>query len=231
MKVLGLIPARGGSKGIPRKNIKLLAGKPLIEYTIQSALKSDLLDKTILSSDDPEIIAVAKETGIEVPFVRPSEFAEDRTPSIGVVKHALEFFKTKNMEFDLVCLLQPTSPFRPERLIDKAIETFIQGDFDSLLSVRKVPADFNPHWIFEENENGILKIATGEKEIISRRQDLPPAYYRDGAIYLTKSSVILEQASLYGDKIGFIDNSASPHVNIDTMEDWKIAEELLKKQG
>src|SRR5690606_2699469 len=103
-----------------------------------------------------------------------------------------------------VCLLQPTTPFRTGGLIDKAIEKFRSGNYDSLISVREVPAEFNPHWTFEEKD-GKLKIATGEEEIISRRQDLPKAYHRDGAIYITKTSVLLKQNSLYGDKIGFVD--------------------------
>ena len=111
-------------------------------------------------------------------------------------------------------------------MIDSAIEKFSSGNFDSLVSVREVPAEFNPHWVFEE-ENGGLKIATGEKEIISRRQELPKAYHRDGAIYLTKTEVLMEQNSLYGKKIGFIDTTGDPYVNIDTPEDWEKAERLV----
>jgi len=228
MKILGLIPARGGSKGIPGKNIKLLGGKPLLEYTVEAAKTSKLLSRVILSSDDKQIIEVAEHLGLEVPFMRPSNLAQDNTPSIEVVKQALKFFEEKGENFDAVCLLQVTTPFREHELIDRAIGKFIKGNFDSLISVREVPAEYNPHWVFEERE-GKLRISTGETEIISRRQELPKAYHRDGAIYITRTSEILQNDSLYGNNIGFIDTTGSPFVNIDEPADWELAKELLKK--
>ncbi|GAB2778918.1 acylneuraminate cytidylyltransferase family protein [Salinimicrobium soli] len=226
MKILGLIPARGGSKGIPGKNIKPLDGKPLLQYTIEAAKRANLLSRIVLSSEDEEIITAAKRLGLEAPFQRPKELAGDSSGSLEVIEHALQFFSDAGEKFDAVCLLQPTSPFRRENLIDDAVNEFIRGGFDSLLSVREVPEEFNPHWVFEE-ENGGLKIATGEKEIIPRRQELPKAYHRDGAIYLTKTNVIKDQNSLYGKKIGFIDTTGDPYVNIDAPEDWEKAERLL----
>ncbi|MCM4161913.1 acylneuraminate cytidylyltransferase family protein [Antarcticibacterium flavum] len=228
MKILGLIPARGGSKGIPGKNIKLLGGKPLLAYTVEAAKASTLLDRVILSSDDAKIIDVAKDLGLEVPFVRPAELAGDATSSLEVIRHALEELRSQGEEYDAVCLLQPTTPFRQEGLIDDVIRKFTEGNFDSLISVREVPAEFNPHWIFEEKE-GKLQIATGEQKIITRRQELPKAYHRDGAVYITKTSVLLEQNSLYGGNIGFIDTTGSPYVNIDTREDWEEAERHLSR--
>ena len=227
MKILGLIPARGGSKGIPGKNIKLLGGKPLLQYTVESAKESVMLSRVILSSDDPEIIAVGKELGLEVPFVRPAKLSGDATSSLEVIKHALEKLRSQGQEYDAVCLLQPTTPFRTAGLLDKAIEKFRSGNYDSLISVREVPAEFNPHWTYEEKE-GKLTIATGEEEIISRRQDLPKAFHRDGAVYITKTWVLLEQNSLYGKNIGFIDTTGSVYVNIDTEEDWKEAEKMVE---
>ncbi len=227
MKILGIIPARGGSKGIPGKNIKLLGGKALLAYTAESAKASGLLSRVILSSDDEKIIAVARGLGLEVPFVRPAELARDATSSLEVIQHALDYLNGQGEEYDAVCLLQPTTPFRSHGLIDEAIEKFLDGNYDSVISVREVPVEFNPHWIFEEKE-GSLKIATGEKEIIKRRQELPKAYHRDGAIYITKSSVLLEQNSLYGEKIGFINTSGSVYVNVDTEEDWGNAIRLVK---
>lgn len=228
MKILGLIPARGGSKGIPGKNIKLLGGKPLLQFTFEAATKSELLAKVILSSDDETIIEIAKELELEVPFKRPAILAEDSSSSLEVVQHALNYYLKQGINFDGVCLLQPTTPFRRAGFIDECVLKFKDGNFDSLVSVREVPKEYNPHWVFEENE-GALKIATGEKEIISRRQDLPKAYHRDGAIYLTKTEVLLNENSLFGKKIGFVDTTASSYVNIDTPEDWKKAEEVLEK--
>ena len=230
MNILGLIPARGGSKGIPGKNIRLLDGKPLLQYTFGAGRNSKLLSRLILSSDDTAIIEVAELLGLEVPFVRPSHLAQDVTGSLEVVLHALDFLEAKGETYDAVCLLQPTSPFRKEGLIDAAIEKFSSGGFDSLISVRQVPENFNPHWIFEE-QNGLLKIATGEDEIITRRQELPTAYYRDGAVYLTKTEVLRDQKSLFGKKVGFIDATGEPYVNIDEPSDWEKAEQLLKSRS
>ena len=228
MKILGIIPARGGSKGIPGKNIKLLGGKPLLHFTVEAAKSSSFLERCILSSEDDKIIKVAQELGLEVPFKRPKDLSGDNSSSLDVIKHAIEFFESKNEFFDAVCLLQATSPFRTKSLIDKAILKFKESGADSLISVREVPAEYNPHWVFEEGEPNLLAIATGESEIISQRQKLPKAYHRDGSIYLSKTSVIKNQNSLYGEKISFIDTTGSSYVNIDEPEDWKMAENLLK---
>lgn len=227
MRVLGIIPARGGSKGVSGKNIKLLNGKPLIQYTWESAKESKLLTRTILSSEDDNIIKLGKNLGLEVPFQRPIELAQDDSKSLDVIIHALTYFESINEKFDAVCILQPTTPFREKGLIDKAIKKFMKGGFDSLISVRKVPDEFNPHWVFEENQ-GMLHLATKDNEIITRRQDLPNAYFRDGAIYLTKSDVILNNRSLLGKSIGFTDTSNELYVNIDSPQDWLEAEKLSK---
>ncbi len=226
MKILGLIPARGGSKGIPKKNIKLLGKLPLIDYTINSAKESQLLTDIVISTDDEEIAIAAEVSGYKPPFVRPVEFALDTSTSLEVVQHAIEYFESQNIFFDAVCLLQPTNPFRQKGFIDKAIEKFISSKADCLVSVLEMPHEYNPHWAFEEAESGLLRIATGESQIIPRRQDLPKSFYRDGSIYITKTSVI-KKGSLYGKKIAYIENNPQFHVNIDTMKDWERAEKLL----
>jgi CMP-N-acetylneuraminic acid synthetase len=228
MRILCIIPARGGSKGVPRKNIKLLGEKPLLEYTSEVALKSKYLTKVILSSEDDEIIKVAKSIGLDCPFKRPSELAEDNTPTLSVIQHALEFFKNKGEKFDAVCLLQVTNPFRTLKFLDEALQKFINSNTDSLVSVKEVPHEYNPHWTYKLNEQGNLYIATGENEIISRRQDLPKTYHRDGSIYITKTSIITSQKSLYGNSTGYIENVNKIYVNIDTPDDWSKAELLLK---
>lgn len=228
MKILAIIPARGGSKGVPGKNIKLLGGKPLLQYTVEVALESNLLNKVVLSSDDENIIVLGGKIGAEVPFVRPNNISEDATPTLEVIKHCLKYYSEKGENYDAVCLLQPTSPFRSVAFLDEAIARFIAKKTDSLVSVQKVPHQYNPHWTFEENENGILKIATGENEIISRRQDLPNAFHRDGSIYLTKVKTILEQNSLYGNSVSYIESPKEFYVNIDTLDDWKLAESKVE---
>ena len=228
MKIAALIPARAGSKGIPGKNSKLLGDKPLVAYSIESALAAKNISHIIISTDDKSIIEIAKGYGIDVPFIRPSELSNDTAKSIDVVIHAINWYKENKMEFDAICLLQPTNPFRRVGYIDECIETFKEKNVDSLLSMLPVPHEFNAHWLFEPDENGLLHIATGEENIISRRQELPANYYRDGSVYLTKTSVILNQHSLYGKKIGFKESNISHYVNLDTMEDWYKAEQLLK---
>lgn len=226
MRILGLIPARGGSKGIPKKNIKLLGKMPLIEYTLHSAKDSKLLTEIVVSTDDEEIAIAAEIAGFKPPFIRPAEFSQDTSTSLEVVQHAIAFFESQNVFFDAVCLLQPTSPFREKGSVDSAIQKFIDTNADCLISVLQIPHEFNPHWAFEENENGLLKIATGEEQIISRRQDLPKSFHRDGSIYITKTSVI-KNGSLYGKSIAYLESNPQFHVNIDTIKDWEKAERLL----
>lgn len=225
MNILGLIPARGGSKGVPNKNIKSLGGKALIEYSIEAGLASQDITHLVVSTDSEKIAAISRSAGAEVPFLRPAHLATDQSPTIGTVLHAVEFYKEKGIDFQAVCLLQPTCPFRTTEDINKAISIFKNQSADSLISVREVPHQYNPHWVFEPTEEGsFLKIATGEKEFIPRRQELPKAYHRDGSIYMVKTKILLEQQSLYGQKIAFHLSENPIYVNIDTLEDWADAE-------
>lgn len=227
MKILGLIPARGGSKGVPGKNIKLLGSKPLIQYSIESALESELLDAVVVSTDDENIARISVDLGAYVPWLRPIDLALDHIPTIDVIVHAL---LNLNDRYDAVCLLQPTCPFRKSGLIDKAISHFINQDFDSVITVRRVPHQFNPHWVFEEDEsNAGLRIATGEKDIIPRRQELPHAYYRDGSIYLSRRKTLLDNKSILGQSIGYVLNEEDNAINIDTIEDWNEAENIISQ--
>ena len=226
MNILTIIPARSGSKGLPDKNSKILGNKPLIVYTIEQALKSSLLGKIIVSTDDYSIVEIAKKMGVSLPFLRPKVLSSDTASSISVVQHAVDFMEKQGEYFDAVCLLQPTSPFRENGFIDKAILTFTQKKSDALVSVLQVPQQFNPHWVFESNQNDQLYIATGDKEIIKRRQDLPKAFFRDGSIYLTKIEVV-KKGSFFGESLCYIENNPDLYVNIDTLEDWNRAEKIL----
>ncbi|WNM20258.1 acylneuraminate cytidylyltransferase family protein [Flavobacterium capsici] len=226
MRILGLIPARGGSKGIPKKNIKLLGKLPLIDYTINAVKDSELITQIVVSTDDEEIAIAAEIAGFKPPFIRPSVFAQDTSTSLEVVQHAIQHFEGQNIFFDAVCLLQPTTPFREKGFIDAALERFISSNADCLISVLPIPHEYNPHWAFEENKKGFLSIATGEEKIISRRQDLPKSFHRDGSVYITKTNIIKE-GSLYGKSISYIENNSKYHVNIDTIEDWEKAEKIV----
>jgi CMP-N,N'-diacetyllegionaminic acid synthase len=199
-------------------------------YTAEIALQSKLLTEVIVSTEDEKIRDVAQNSGIKVPFERPIELAQDDTPTIDVIIHALQWYENQSVFFDAVCLLQVTCPFRTAEFLDKAIEKFMNSGCDSLVSVQKVPHQYNPHWTFEVNKEGNLKIATGEKEIISRRQELPTAYHRDGSIYITKTEVLLSQHSLYGKSLTFIESDSDCYVNIDSLEDWKKAEKIAQNK-
>ena len=230
MKILGIIPARGGSKGVPGKNIKMLGGKPLIWYSFEMAKNTNLFSDIILSTEDEEIANVGRSLGISIPFLRPKELAADHTKSIDVVLHCVNEQLKYGFNYDIVILLQPTSPFRDPLLIENAIKIYEQRNADSLVSVRKVPSHFNPHWLFESDKNNVLKISTGEKEIISRRQELPDAYYRDGQLYITSIEVLMQKQTFLGDKLTYIVNdSEGSAINIDTMYDWSKAEEYILK--
>jgi CMP-N,N'-diacetyllegionaminic acid synthase len=227
MRILGLIPARGGSKGVPRKNIRLLGEKPLIAYTIESAINSKQFADIVVSTDDAEIANVAEQFGAKVPFIRPAELSTDAAKSIDVVIHALEMLENSGERYDAICLLQPTNPFRSSQFIIDAITKFKTEKVETLLSVLPVPHEYNPHWTFEINKNGYLTISTGDEIIIPRRQELPAAYCRDGSIYLVLFETIKNNRTFYGKTIGYIEADEKFHVNIDTQDDWNKAEILF----
>lgn len=229
MKVLGIIPARGGSKGVPRKNIRLLCGKPLLAYTAESALQAKKLTRVVLSTEDDEIAEIGKQCGLDVPFLRPANLAQDTTPTLPVIQHAVEFLKMEGSEFDAICLLQPTNPLRRAEDIDNCIELLENSKADSVVSVLPVPAEYNPKWVYWKNADGKLSLSTGETEPIPRRQDLPTAFHRDGSIYITRRNVLVEKSNLYGNDIqGYVMNPKYS-ANIDTMNDWFEVEALLKR--
>lgn len=230
MKVLGLIPARGGSKGVPRKNIRLLGDKPLLAYTAESALKAEKLTRVILNTDDEEIAETGRKYGLEVPFIRPSDLAEDTTPTLPVVLHTLMKLKKAGENYDAVCLLQPTNPLRRAEDIDNCIEIFENTGVDSVVSVLPVPAEFNPKWVYWRDGLGKLILTGGESEPITRRQDLPPAFYRDGSVYVTRSYVVLDHGSLYGESIQSYLMNPEYSINIDTEEDWQRLEERFSQK-
>jgi CMP-N,N'-diacetyllegionaminic acid synthase len=229
LRVLAIIPARGGSKGVPNKNKKILGIKPLIQYSIEAALESSLLREVCVSSDDDEILEIAKKSKVTA-LKRPDYLADDKARSVDVVMHCLSEYKKLNREFDAICLIQPTTPFRSPRFIDSCISEYEERNADSLISVQEVPHQFNPHWVFEEID-GKLAISTGEKEIITRRQNLPNSYYRDGSVYITNSNVILEKESFFGDNLHFVLSDPKFNINIDTLDDWNLAEKFIINQG
>jgi len=224
MQILGLIPARGGSKGIPRKNIIPLAGKPLLAYTCEAALQSRFLTRTLLNTDDPEIAAVGQEYGVEVPFLRPQELARDETPILPVIQHTLTWLaEHENFVPEAVVLLQPTSPMRSGLHIDAAIGVFRDHQADTVVSVMEVPHQFNPVSLMQIDENHQLHLYL-EGPMILRRQEKPRVYARNGPAILIVSREVLLQGQLYGDRIYpyLMDRISS--LDIDDAMDLQIAE-------
>lgn len=230
MRVLGLIPARGGSKGVPRKNVRPLGGKPLIGYTIDAARKAVRVDRVLVSTEDAEIASVSKSLGAEVPFLRPASLAQDDTPMLPVVEHALDAVIAEGWTPDALCLLQPTFPFRRPEDVDACIESLESQAADCVISVHRVPAHFNPHWVYFERPDGSLKLSMGESEPIPRRQALPPAFHRSGAVYVSRVSTITEHGSLYGSRVVGHETPTEEICNIDTMDDWERAEALVAQR-
>lgn len=234
MRVFGLVPARGGSKGIPGKNRRDLGGKPLLAWTAEPALAARTLERVVLSTEDAGLAEIGRTVGLDVPFLRPASLAEDETPMLPVVAHAFEALDAQGDHFDAVCLLQPTSPLRTRASIDQAVARLARGDVDTVMSVLPVPHEHNPHWVFFEREERLM-LATGEDEPIPRRQELPPAYHRDGSLYLTTRTVVLGEAgrkpTLFGPRMAGIVGDPDRNVNLDTPDDWARAERLIADTG
>jgi len=229
MRVLGVIPARGGSKSIPKKNIADLAGKPLIAHTINSAQSATLLDRFIVSTDCCEIAAVARDFGASVPFIRPAKLATDDSDSKGVVLHALAFMERQlNVTFDAVMLLQPTTPFRKPIWIDEAITRLANSELDSVVSLVSVGA-VHPYRMYSLNKSSeLVPFVDGDFDQMLPRQKLPSVYIRSGDIYITRRQCILEQDSLIGEVSGGMVIDSKYAVNIDEPVDLEMARILVK---
>ena len=224
MRSLVLIPARGGSKGIPKKNIKLLNGKPLIQYTIDAA-RSIFEDSDIcVSTDSEEIRNVVEQNGLEVPFMRPAELATDTMGTYQVLLHAITFFEARDKYYDSLILLQPTSPFRTSEHIKSALDIY-NSNLDMVVSV--VNSDSNPYYnLFEENTDGFLNIS--KEGDFNRRQDCPNSWKYNGAIYIINiASLKSHNISKFSKKKKF-EMSARTSIDLDTIDDWNYAEYILQ---
>ena len=228
-RILGIITARGGSKGIHRKNMIPLLGKPLISYTCEAANESNLLTRCILSTNDHEIIEVARGHGTDVPFVRPEELSEDHSTSIDVVNHALDHLENVDGEsFDYVMILQPTSPLRTPTDIDECIIKAIETDADSVMSMVQIE-DFSTKKLKRIQTDEILHLLEHEGEQSGRRDESEPVYKRNAAIYLTKVDCI-RAGNLFGIVSRPYVMPAERSIDINTPMDIDIAEFYLRKQ-
>lgn len=231
LKALALIPARGGSKGVPRKNIRPVCGKPLIAYSIETALAAKaLFHRVLVSTDDAEIAEVAKKYGANVPFLRPMELANDEAPMIPVLQHAIRFAEAEwGVRYDWVCLLQPTEPFRTVEDIQQSLRIAQAGGCDSVISVVQV---FSVHPILMKRIEGgrLLPFCIEEKEGTRRQDYAPGAYMRNGAIYLSRRDIVMERNSIWGEVTHPYIMPPERSVGVDSELDFKLVELLMQEQ-
>jgi CMP-N-acetylneuraminic acid synthetase len=230
-RILAVIPARGGSNGVPRKNMRLMAGKPLIAWTIETALAvGEALTQVIVSTDDVELAGTAENYGARVPFLRPAHLSEDCSPMLPVLQHAVAHVEAEQgAKFDWILLLQPTAPLRQPEDIRAALQLAAVTDCDSVISVVQV---FAVHPILMkriENER-LVPFAIGEKEGTRRQDYQPPAYMRNGAIYMPRRDVVMERNSIWGGSVCPYVMPEERSASIDNEIDFRVCEAMLKRR-
>jgi CMP-N-acetylneuraminic acid synthetase len=233
-QILGLIPARGGSRGIPRKNIVPLAGRPLLAYTCDAAQRSRRLTRVVLSTDDEAIATEGRNCGVEVPFRRPPELARADTPSVSVARHAVHWLAERDgWQPDVVVLLQPTSPLRRARHIDEALDRMAEAEADTVLSVVRVPHNFSP-FLIQQIENGWLRDFWQAPVPFDRfrRQSVPVLYAPNGpAVLATRTSVLVKDGTFYGERVAPYLMCEEDSIDIDSPADLRLAEWVLGQRG
>jgi CMP-N-acetylneuraminic acid synthetase len=231
VEVLGVIPARGGSKGVSRKNVRLLAGEPLVHYAVEAAQHSRFLTRVAVSTDDDEIADLCEGWGCEV-LRRPADLARDDTPMVPVIQHVIQSLKEEQgYQAQIMVILQPTAPLRLSVHIDEAITLLQETGAGSVISVSAVPGHYHPDWQFSISAEGELKLLNGEnlKEIPKRRQDLPVTFTRNGAIYAFRTEPFLELMTFYVPPSFAYKMRPEVSVNVDSVEDFWLAEQQLSK--
>jgi CMP-N-acetylneuraminic acid synthetase len=228
VKVLGVIPARGGSRGITHKNLAMVAGRPLLAYTADAARASRRLSRVIVSTDDPAIADTARALDLEVPFLRPPELAVDTTPMLPVLQHAIDAMSAAGFSADAVVLLQPTSPLRRAEHIDAALDLLEATGADSVVSVVEVPHQFSPASVMTLSDGRLTPFADGPT--ITRRQDKPRVYARNGPAVLATRTAVLTGGSLYGDDCRPLLMDTRVSIDIDSDDDLDYAEYLLRRR-
>lgn len=222
MSLLAIIPARGGSKRILKKNIKMLAGKPLISWTIDVAKKAKCIDEIFVSTDDLEIANISESCGIEVPFLRPAKFSTDNSMSIDLVLHTLENFR----RFDWVLLLQPTSPLRSSLDIENIYKLCIESNASSAVSICEISR--NTKWLYQIDDKQKIFPLNNYSEDFFSKENASKIFTLNGALYLTKTEFLKKNKSFINkDTLGYV-MPREKSVDIDTLEDWKLAEYYLK---
>ncbi|MBA6353600.1 cytidylyltransferase domain-containing protein [Colwellia sp. BRX9-1] len=229
-KILAIIPARAGSKRLPKKNSRILIDKPLIQWTIEAALSCNLIDNVMVSTDDPIIAALSKKLGVNIPFLRPDELSQDNSTTFDVIKHTIEHYKKIGEVYDYILLLQPTSPLRNLNHILESIKLLGQKNADAIVSVCKT--EHSPLWANTLNDDGNMDFFINEEIRNKRSQELPDYYRLNGAIYLVRVKCLIEENSMFLSKnIYAYRMSSIDSVDIDTEIDFKFAELIIKEKN
>jgi len=226
LAVLAVVPARAGSKGVPGKNERLLAGKTLVVRAAEAARASGVVDRCVLSTDSERIAELGREAGLEVPFLRPAELARDDSPMQPVIEHALHEVEREGFRPDAVLVLQPTAPLRTGKHIAAAVRLLDESGADSVVSVVEIPKHLSPHYAMRISGER-LEPFLPEGAAITRRQDVEPAFTREGTVYAVRRDVLVDRHDLYGSDCRPLVLPAAESVNIDSPEDWAAAEAIL----
>lgn len=224
--VLAIVPARSGSKGLPGKNLRALAGRSLVARAIDAALASGVVDRVIVSTDADDIAAEGRAAGAEVPFLRPADLAADEAPMLPVLTHAVNALEASGWLAEIVVLLQPTSPLRTPEHVRGSVEQLRETGADSVVSVLELPRHLSPDYVMRLEEGRLVNfLAEGAR--VTRRQDARLAYVRDGTVYTCWRRTLIEQGNLYGRDCRPLVIPADESLTIDTPEDWAEAERRI----
>lgn len=226
--ILAIIPARGGSKGLKKKNIKQLCGKPLVCWSIDAGLKSKYIDEVMVSTDDHQIAEAAKRCGAKVPFIRPEFLAIDSTPTFNVIQHTLDYYKSElKKEFDYIILLEPTSPLRESVDIDNSIEKLINSNAHSIVGISKTESQ-NPSFLVSKNSQSYISGYENPNIEVIRRQNIKTVYFLEGSIYISKTDILLNKKTFYHDKTLGYELEKYKSFEIDDIYDFVMIEALMK---
>ena len=228
-RVLAIVPARGGSKGVPGKNVRKLAGRTLLDYAALAARDSGVIDRIVLSTDSDEIADVGRRAGMEVPFMRPAALAQDDTPMLPVIEHAIDSLAAEGWTTDVIVLLQPTSPLRRPSHVRDAVKLLHESKADSVVTVIEVPRHLSPDYVMRIDD-GVLRPFLDEGARVTRRQDARPAYSREGTVYACWRATVERFGNIYGERCQPLMVDAADSLSIDSPADWAEAERRLAER-